>query len=114
LCIKIYNKDTRKIKNKINQDFQSDIKLLSNNNPIPVKEVYCTTPNDNINTNNQPHTQSYADASRQFNNTKIHEQTTNYFSKQLTSFLDDFKLIINPLISLLTTIINKLLIKNNE
>jgi hypothetical protein len=40
-CIVYKNLQQRHQKNKkkINQDFQSYIKLLSNNNPIPVKEV---------------------------------------------------------------------------
>lgn len=39
---------------------------------------------------------------------------TDPIAFQLASFLDDFKSIINPLISLLTTVIDKLILSNND
>lgn len=41
-------------------------------------------------------------------------QSESNLATQLSSFISEFKLIINPLISLLTTVINKLIINVNK
>ncbi|KAF0722836.1 Uncharacterized protein FWK35_00027872, partial [Aphis craccivora] len=67
--------------------------------------------------NNSNNSQTYSQATLQnknpihTNNEHQNQQNVN-MTTQLTSFLNEFKSLINPLISLLTTVIDKLLIKN--
>lgn len=108
----------------IHKEHQSNQHLKKNyqgriNNVHPNNNV---KPNTVSTTSNQiiPLSKSYSHAvdknsNSQFNQTNIpFAVDSDPLTLKLSSFLDDFKSLINPLISLLTTVINKLLISNND
>jgi len=79
--------------------------------------LYNPSLNSTSHPNNSNNSQTYSQATLQ-NKNPIHtnnehqtQQNVN-MTTQLTSFLNEFKSLINPLISLLTTVIDKLLMKN--
>jgi len=72
-------------------------KYESQNKPNNTRKTYSKAA-QNLNTNNQPQ-----------HNNKDSLNLTN----QLSSFISKLKSIINPLITLLTTVINKVLLKND-
>jgi len=67
---------------------------LSNNNSRNYSQNLKSNPNSNSNTTNIP--------------------PENVLTTQFSSFLSELKLIINPLIQLLTTVINKLILKDDK
>jgi len=74
-----------------------------------VKESYPT--NETLPNQSNSHPTNYAQATsgRSANNTT--SPTTSYLNITVTRFLEDFKSLINPLMSLLTNVIEKLLVK---
>lgn len=66
---------------------------------------------------NFPHKKLYVEATKytlQNQSTSTPVQNTDTIAFQLALFLDDFKLIINPLISIFTTFIDKLILSKNS
>lgn len=47
-----------------------------------------------------------------YNSNMSNTQLENYLTSQVSSFSTELKLVINPLIQLLTTVINKLILKD--
>lgn len=63
----------------------------------------------NYNTTNKPSTRSYADVTGNGTTQNCIDNSSTNVNLMLTKFLDEFKAIINPLITLLTTVITKLI-----
>lgn len=79
--------------------------------------LYNQSLNSTSHPNNSNNSQTYSKATLQNKNpihtNNEHQNQQNVdMTTQLTSFLNEFKSLINPLISLLTTVIDKLLMKN--
>jgi hypothetical protein len=91
------------------QSYTSNENSLVKNEPINIV---------NTTSNSHPHQNiSYAQEINDTNNSSLPSYSINNiddFSLKITSFLDGLKNLMNPLISLLTTVINKLLTKSND
>ncbi|KAF0705083.1 Nucleic-acid-binding protein [Aphis craccivora] len=88
------------------------INFVSTNTRVNTTTVRDSHPiNDTHSNQIDPHTSTYANgtAGRTANN--IIPPTAPDINSTITSFLEDFKSLINPLISLLTKVIEKLLAK---
>jgi len=85
------------------------------NQKLSIKTVSPNTVNTTSNSHSR-HNTSYAQVTKDNGSSPPFSYTNNTekLSLKISSFLDDFKNLLNPLISLLTTIINKLLSKNNN
>lgn len=86
---------------------ENNVQVSTGNDPSP----NCSNKTD-LNVN-------YADVLKNMNpsdSPKYHNDTTtniNDLAKQFSLFISDLKSVINPLISLLTTVINKIILKND-
>lgn len=88
-------------------------KTFDNRKNVPHSTIdVCRDSTSNSNPNFQL-PKSYAQATNSNNHSPSPPYDQDLISNKLSSFLDDFKSLINPLISLLTTVINKL-IKSND
>jgi hypothetical protein len=85
------------------------------NQNLPVKKVSPNTVNTTSNSLSH-HKTSYAQVTKEdgFSPSPSSTHNTDELSLKMSSFLDNLKNLINPLISLLTTVINKLLSKSND
>jgi len=119
----IVNAQSTKVFNSKNIIIQSFIKSVhtQNQNVIP-KENYVQFPIGNASSSNNSnipgHILNYAKHLKNTNSNdtpKNNDDTTNtnYLIKQFSMFITDFNSVINPLISLLTTVINKIILKNH-
>lgn len=102
------------------KEFQASLqsKKISNqqNYPPPPHNVKPNIVNATSNSSTNP-PKSYAQATSVNANISSdnHQQTEHdILPSKLSSFLDDFKNLINPLISLLTTLINSLILSKND
>ncbi|KAL4098670.1 hypothetical protein QTP88_023222 [Uroleucon formosanum] len=104
---KLQRSNTQYINKKTNQ---STIKHNNLTTPVNNTSVYNVT-QQNLSSSNINHSyKSYAQITK---NTPPDEQphtVDNHISQKIVSFLEELKSLINPLISLLTTVINKLIL----
>jgi hypothetical protein len=103
---KLINKPSHTQKSNITLYKENNVKVLTGNDPSP----NCSNKTD-LNAN-------YADVLKNTNqnDTPKHNNDTatniNDLTKHFSLFISDLKSVINPLISLLTTVINKIILKN--
>lgn len=91
----------------IHSNYQNNKNVINN-----VNNTYCeATQQPTVNNHTPPkHSQTYAQATHTNNSvpTSINQINDN----TLSNFLNEFKTIINPLLSLLTTVLDRLLAQN--
>jgi len=110
-------KNLQQLQNKNQPPSKSNTNKTKENTNCTNPTVYNPPLNSTSHPNNSNNSQTYSQATLQnknpihTNNEQQNQQNEN-ISTQLTSFLNEFKSLINPLISLLTTVIDKLLVKN--
>jgi len=107
-------KNLQQLRNKKQPPSKSNTNKTEENTNCINPTVYNPPLNSTSHTNNS---QTYSQATRQnknpiYTNSEQQNLQNENMTTQLTSFLNEFKSLINPLISLLTTVIDKLLLKN--